>query len=97
MSKKQKLKTKSYTETKIIGEYDALPQIMWTKYFIEAQGYGIDENITYQDNLITMLLKTNGNKSITKNTKHIRVRYLFIKDWITTGNVELKHCPKNFF
>ena len=27
-----------------------------------------------------------------KKTKHIQVRYLFIKDWVTTGDMELKHC-----
>ena len=42
-------------------------------YFLEAQEYGIDENITYQDNLSVMLLEKNGKKSSTKNTKHINV------------------------
>lgn len=47
MSKNQKLNTESSTEDDIIGTNEALPQMMWTKYFIEAQGYGIDENIMY--------------------------------------------------
>ena len=65
--------------------------MLWTKYFIEAQGYGIDENIMYQDNLSAILLETNGNKSNTKNTKHIQVQYCFIKYRVATGDVELKH------
>ena len=93
MSKKQKINTKRSTEAEIIGADGALPQMLWTKYFIEAQGYGIDENIMYQDNLIAMLLKKNRNNSSKKNTKHIRVRYFFVKDRIATGNVGLKHCP----
>ena len=65
--------------------------MLWTKYFIEAQGYGIDENIMYQDNLSTMLLETISKKSSTKKTKHIQVWYFFIKDQVETGDVELKH------
>ena len=67
------------------------------KYFIEAQGYGIDDDIMYQDNLSAMLLETEGKKSITKKKNHIQVRYFFIKDWIATGNVELKHFPATKF
>ena len=79
------------TEAKLIGAHDALPQILWKKYFIKEQGYGIDKNVMYQDNLSAMLLETNGKKPSTKKAKSVRVRYFFIKDRITTGNVELKH------
>ena len=96
MSKNKKINTRSSTEDELIGEDDALPQILWTKYFIEAQGYGIDKNIMYQDNISNMLLETNVNKSSTKKTKHIQVLYFFIKYQVTAGDVELKHClPKN--
>ena len=44
-----------------------MPQILWTRYFLEAQGYGTDEIILYQDNMSAMLLKKNGKKSSTKN------------------------------
>ena len=29
----------------IIGAYNAMPQILWTRYFLESQGYGINKNI----------------------------------------------------
>ena len=47
----------------------------------------------YQDNLSAMLLETNGKKSITKRTKHIRVRYFFIKDRVSSGDIKLEHFP----
>ena len=47
MSTKKKINTKSSTEAEPIGEDDTIPQMMWTKYFIEAQGYRIDKNIMY--------------------------------------------------
>ena len=75
ISKKQKLNTKSSTEAELIGADDKMSQMLWTGYFLEAQGYGIDENILYQDNMSAMLLENNRKKYSTKNTKHINVRY----------------------
>ena len=45
MSKAHKLNTKSSSEAELVGVYDALPDILWGKYFLEAQGYKIDHNI----------------------------------------------------
>ena len=93
ISKKQNLNTKSSTEEELIEADDAMPQMLWTRYFLEAQGYGIDENILYQDHMSAMLLEKNGKKSSTKNRKQINVRYYFIKDRVETGEVVIKHCP----
>ena len=38
MSKAHKLNTKSSTEAELVGVYDALPDILWGNYFLEAQG-----------------------------------------------------------
>ena len=38
MSKAHKLNTKNLTEAELVGVYDALPDILWGKYFLEAQG-----------------------------------------------------------
>ena len=69
ISNKKKLNTKSSTEAELIGADDAMPQMLWTRYFLEAQGYGIDENILYQDNMSPMLLENNGKKYSTKIQK----------------------------
>ena len=66
ISKKQKLNTNSSKEAELIGADNAMPQMLWTGYFLEAQGYGIDKNILYQDNMSAMLLENNGKKSSTK-------------------------------
>ena len=44
-SRKHKLNVKSSTESEIVGADDTLPQALWTRYFIEAQGYAIDKMI----------------------------------------------------
>ena len=66
ISKKQKLNTKSSTEPELIGADNAMPQMIWKRYFLEAQGYEINENILYQYNTSSMLLEMNGKKSSTK-------------------------------
>ena len=60
---------------------------------MEAQGYGIDKNILYQDNMSEILLEKNVNNSRRNNTKHINVRYYFINYRVESGEVVTKHCP----
>jgi hypothetical protein len=79
MSKKQKLNTKSSTECELVGVDDASPQMLWTRYFIEGQGYGVESSIIKQDNLSAILLEKNGRASSSKRTKHINVRSFFIR------------------
>ena len=66
ISKKQKLNTKSLTDTELIGADVTMPQILWARYFLESQRYGIDENILYQENMNAMLLKKTGRNPAPK-------------------------------
>ena len=63
---KQKLVTRSSTESEVVGIYDVLPQILWTKKFLEDQGVSIKETVQNQDNMSSMLLERNGRQSSTK-------------------------------
>ena len=92
-SKSQKLNVKSSTEAEIVGTDDVMPQILWTLYFLEAQGYKIDNNVLYQDNKSSILLETNGRGSSGKRTRHIDVRYFFIADRVKSGEIRIEHCP----
>jgi hypothetical protein len=92
-SKSQKLNVKSSTEAEIVGTDDVMPQILWTLYFLEAQGYKINKNILYQDNKSSILLETNGRGSSGKRTRHIDVRYFFIADRVKSGEIRIEHCP----
>jgi hypothetical protein len=92
-SKGQKLNTKSSTEAEVVGTDDVMPQILWTLYFLEAQGYKIDDNLLYQDNKSSILLETNGRGSSGKRTRHIDVRYFFIADRVKSGEIRIEHCP----
>ena len=46
-----------------------MPQILWTRYFLEAQGCGINKNILYQENMNVVLLEKNGKKYSNKKQK----------------------------
>ena len=70
---KQKLVTQSSTESEVAGVYDILPQILWTKKFLEEQGVRIKETVLYQDNMSSMLLERNGRQSSMKRTKHMDI------------------------
>ena len=92
-STKQKLNTRSSTECEIVGADDFMPAICWTRYFMEAQGYNIKDNVLFQDNKSSMLLETNGKASSGKRTKHINIRYFFITDRINQGELSVVWCP----
>jgi hypothetical protein len=92
MSKKQKINTRSSTACELVAADDALPQVMWTYYFMESQGREINENILFQDNMSTMLLEKNRKQSSSKLTKYIRVRDFFVKDRVDSNDLTIKHC-----
>ena len=93
ISNKHRIDIKSSTETALIRSDNNMPQMLWTLYFIKAQGFIIDKSVLFQDNLRTMLFERNGMASRSKRKKHIRVRYYFIKDHISMEDMVLKHCP----
>jgi hypothetical protein len=66
VSAKQKINTRSSTESELVGFDDVVPKILWTKLFMEAQGYDIKDNIAYRDNQSSMKLEANGKSSSTK-------------------------------
>jgi hypothetical protein len=69
-SKQQKLNTKSSTDAKLVRANNVMPQMLWTLYFLEAQGYQIDDNFLYQDNKSSILLETNRQGSLLTESSH---------------------------
>ena len=92
-SKKQKLNTKSSCEAELVGADDVSTSILWTRLFLEAQGYQIRKNILYQDNKSTILLLENGKRSSGKRTRALNIRYFFLADQQAKGNLKVEFCP----
>jgi hypothetical protein len=82
-STKQKLNTRSSTETDIVGADDFTPAICWTRYFMKAQGYGVKDKVLFQDNKSSILLEKNVKASSSKHTNNINIRYFFITDRVS--------------
>ena len=72
---KQKLNTRSSTETELVASDDLMPHLCWKNYFLECQGYNINSTIMYQDNQSAIILENNGKASSSKRTKHLNIRY----------------------
>ena len=72
-STQQKLNTGSSTEAELVAVDDCMSQILWTRYFLDAQGYNINNCIVYQDNKSAILLEQNGRASSSKRTRHINI------------------------
>ena len=92
-SSKQKLNTKSSTEAELVGASDYLPNTIWTKHFLEGQGYKLESNIFSQDNQSAIKLEKNGRASAGQKSRHIHIRYFFVKDRVKIENIDIVHCP----
>jgi hypothetical protein len=89
-SAKQKLNTKSSTEAELVGVSDALSQVIWTRDFLLEQGYDMGPARVFQDNLSTIALAERGNSN-AERTRHIAIRFFFVKDRIEAGEVAMEH------
>ena len=90
---RQKLNTTSSTEAELVGVSNVMPMIMWTMYFLQEQGYTVNDTTIYQDNQSVMLLEKNGRASSGKRTRHINIRYFFVMDKVKSGEVSIEYCP----
>ena len=77
----------------MVGVDDAMSLIIWTKNFLEAQGYRASDNVVYQDNQSAMLLERNGRASSGKRTRHVDIRYFFVTDRINQKQMRVEYCP----
>jgi hypothetical protein len=62
------------------------------RYFVECQGYNIDEYVAYQDNMSALLLEKNGRVSSSRCTKHIKAKYFLIEDYYDAGKIDDRFC-----
>jgi len=60
---------------------------------MKEQGYELSSNVIYQDNQSAMLMEQNGRNSCTGNSRHVDIRYFFVKDRINNKEVMVKYCP----
>jgi hypothetical protein len=85
VSTKQKVSSRSSTEAEFIAVDDVVSKVLWTKLFLEKQGYKIEVNVIYRDNESSMKIERNGKSSSGKRT--------WLTDLIRRNMVEIRYCP----
>ena len=94
-SSKQKLITLSSTECELVGAVDKSKKIIWANQFLMYQRWNGSVQppvILMQDNQSTMKLIFKG-RSLLQRTKHIGIRYFFLKERIDNGDICVKYLP----
>ena len=91
-STKQKINSKSSTESELIGVSDYLSNVLQLRGFLEEIGYQLGPARLHQDNQSTMKLLAKGRPA-SDSTRHIAMRYFFAKDRVDNGEIEFIYCP----
>lgn len=92
-SSKQKLNTRSTTESELVGVSEYLPYTIWKANFWKGQGYEIRNHVIYQDNESAMKMEQNGRNSCTGNSRQVDIKYFWVKDCVDKKMVGTKYCP----
>ena len=71
-SRRIKVNTRSSTETELVSVNAYMPEVLWSLYFIQAQGYGVKYAEIYQDNMSAQMLETNGKFSSSRKLSTLR-------------------------
>jgi len=91
-SVKQRIVTKSSTEAELVALSDATSLAMFQMLFMQSLGFDLKPVLMHQDNMSTISMAKNGY-STSDRTKHIKIRYFFIKQFLDSGEFEIEHCP----
>ena len=67
-------------------------QILSMRFFMENEGYKIEDNILYQDNKSGMILERKGNTYVQKNKTYKVEVFFFIQDKVENGEVNKVYC-----
>ena len=88
-SYKQKMVTRSFTESEIVALSDALSRIIWFRRWIKAQGLDIPSTTVYQDNEAVIKLMRDERRT-HQRTKHLDARYFYVRDLEVAGDISIK-------
>jgi hypothetical protein len=70
ISRKQKLNTKSSTKSKLVGADGVSVMILWTKLFLEEQGYEIEKIYSPRTTKVLFYWKSMARKAPAKEHQH---------------------------
>jgi hypothetical protein len=93
-SSRQKLVVKSSTEAELTEVRDRfLLQALWTRNFLQAQGVKAKHVNLKQDNKSTICMVEEKGKPTSPRTRHLAIRYFFVKERMENRVVETAYLP----
>jgi len=93
-SKKQSLTTKSSFEAELVALDEGVTTLVWFQRLMDDLSYSILPSIIYQDNQSTIHVARHGTNG-SRRTRHINVRYFYVKEHLDTGKSIVKYLPTN--
>ena len=91
-STKQKIVTKSSTEAELVGLSDSVGDGIGVAELLRSLGFEVKPICFHQDNMSTIRMAENG-ASASRRTRHINVRYFFVKERIESGEIRVSYLP----
>ena len=89
---KQKIVARSSTEAEIIAASDASKEAAHQANLLDSMEFEMQPVIFHQDNQSSIKMMENG-KSYSDRTKHMKIRYFFIKQYIDSGEFIIEYTP----
>lgn len=93
-SLKQKTVATSSTEAELIGIFDGLDYLIWTRNVLEFLGYKQGTTTIFQDNTSTITMAYMGRGSSGSRTRHIDIKYFYIKQFLDSKDLEIDHLGR---
>lgn len=88
-TKKQNSVASSSTEAEYMALFEAVREAKWLKSLAESINLKVCKTLIYEDNMGCISIA--GNSVNHNRTKHIDVRYHFVRERLEDGTIELKH------
>lgn len=92
---KQKLVATSSTEAELIAMYEGLDFVIWFREIMHWMGSKQGITTIYQDNTSTITMAYLGRGSSQSKTKHIDIKYFFIKSYIDNKTFDIQHLSRD--
>ncbi len=94
-STKQKIMTKSSSESEFVAINEAIPYLLETRELLKELGEPCNAPSTiFEDNSSTISFCKSG-QGTSGRPKHLNTRLAYIKDQQDQGNIMLNHLPTN--
>ncbi|MBW0514748.1 hypothetical protein O181_054463 [Austropuccinia psidii MF-1] len=87
-SKKQSVVAQSTTKAEFISMNFCVKQLRWITYLLTDLGQEVTKPVVHNDNSGALIISNQA--SLNANTKHIKIRYQYVRDMVVKKLIELK-------